>query len=90
MMQDFDQLKCVWLHLFNVATSLFVGNILEFKMDLAQNWEGDLKHIVCSFMICWVGLSIGWQGDGKPFWRLVVSEATGCDNADYFEEVYEV
>ncbi|KAH6822408.1 Haloacid dehalogenase-like hydrolase superfamily protein [Perilla frutescens var. hirtella] len=30
-----------------------------------------------------------YQGDGKPFWKLVVSEATGCDNADYFEEVYE-
>lgn len=29
-----------------------------------------------------------YQGDGKPFWKLVVSEATGCDNADYFEEVY--
>lgn len=31
-----------------------------------------------------------WQGDGKPFWKLVVSEATGCSNDDYFEEVYEV
>ncbi|XP_057810857.1 uncharacterized protein LOC131025217 isoform X2 [Salvia miltiorrhiza] len=30
-----------------------------------------------------------YQGDGKPFWRHVVSEATGCDNVDYFEEVYE-
>ncbi|KAL6505601.1 hypothetical protein OROHE_022980 [Orobanche hederae] len=30
-----------------------------------------------------------YQGDGKPFWKLVVSEATGCDNVNYFEEVYE-
>lgn len=30
-----------------------------------------------------------YQGDGKPFWKLVVSEATGCNNDDYFEEVYE-
>ncbi|XP_073139487.1 uncharacterized protein [Henckelia pumila] len=30
-----------------------------------------------------------YQGDGRPFWKLVVSEATGCDNEDYFEEVYE-
>ncbi|KAK9063569.1 hypothetical protein SSX86_017439 [Deinandra increscens subsp. villosa] len=29
-----------------------------------------------------------YQGDGRPFWKLVVSEATGCDNNDYFEEVY--
>jgi hypothetical protein len=31
-----------------------------------------------------------WQGDGRPFWKLVVSEATGCADDDYFEEVYEV
>ncbi|KAI3730779.1 hypothetical protein L1987_61956 [Smallanthus sonchifolius] len=30
-----------------------------------------------------------YQGDGRPFWQLVVSEATGCANNDYFEEVYE-
>uniref|UniRef100_A0A7N1A7E8 Haloacid dehalogenase-like hydrolase domain-containing protein 3 n=1 Tax=Kalanchoe fedtschenkoi TaxID=63787 RepID=A0A7N1A7E8_KALFE len=30
-----------------------------------------------------------YEGDGRPFWRLVVSEATGCDLNDYFEEVYE-
>ncbi|KAM7484355.1 hypothetical protein LguiA_000364 [Lonicera macranthoides] len=30
-----------------------------------------------------------YQGDGRPFWKLVVSEATGCANDDYFEEVYE-
>ncbi|RZC60824.1 hypothetical protein C5167_022565 [Papaver somniferum] len=30
-----------------------------------------------------------YEGDGRPFWRLVVSEATGSDNNDYFEEVYE-
>ncbi|KAL3824134.1 hypothetical protein ACJIZ3_020163 [Penstemon smallii] len=30
-----------------------------------------------------------YQGDGKPFWKLIVSEATGSDNQNYFEEVYE-
>ncbi|KAG6651030.1 haloacid dehalogenase-like hydrolase domain-containing protein 3 isoform X2 [Carya illinoinensis] len=30
-----------------------------------------------------------YQGDGRPFWKLVVSEATGCAADDYFEEVYE-
>ncbi|MFS7898474.1 putative HAD superfamily protein [Helianthus anomalus] len=30
-----------------------------------------------------------YQGDGRPFWKLVVSEATGSANNDYFEEVYE-
>ncbi|CAN1357291.1 Haloacid dehalogenase-like hydrolase domain-containing protein 3 [Linum perenne] len=30
-----------------------------------------------------------YQGDGRPFWKLVVSEATGSANQDYFEEVYQ-
>ncbi|KAI3433051.1 uncharacterized protein J3R85_007240 [Psidium guajava] len=30
-----------------------------------------------------------YQGDGRPFWRLIVSEATGCADHDYFEEVYQ-
>ncbi|KAF4404301.1 hypothetical protein G4B88_014757 [Cannabis sativa] len=30
-----------------------------------------------------------YQGDGRPFWKLVVSQATGCSDIDYFEEVYE-
>ncbi|XP_022156303.1 haloacid dehalogenase-like hydrolase domain-containing protein 3 [Momordica charantia] len=30
-----------------------------------------------------------YQGDGRPFWKLVVSEATGCADDSYFEEVYQ-
>ncbi|XP_057530676.1 uncharacterized protein LOC130809066 isoform X1 [Amaranthus tricolor] len=30
-----------------------------------------------------------YQGDGRPFWKLVVSEATGCADDDYFDEVYK-
>ncbi|KAM3206587.1 hypothetical protein ACQJBY_061977 [Aegilops geniculata] len=29
------------------------------------------------------------QGDGRPFWRIVVAEATGCTNSNYFEKVYQ-
>ncbi|KAF6160013.1 hypothetical protein GIB67_033097 [Kingdonia uniflora] len=29
-----------------------------------------------------------YHGDGRIFWKLAVSEATGCANNDYFEEVY--
>lgn len=38
----------------------------------------------------WAPVMCFGQGDGKPFWKHVVSEATGCDNVDYFEEIYEV
>ncbi|XP_073014561.1 uncharacterized protein [Primulina eburnea] len=44
-----------------------------FKRGFSAPWHEKLRY----------------QGDGKPFWKLVVSEATGCDNEDYFEEVYE-
>ncbi|KAL4197782.1 hypothetical protein AMTRI_Chr04g252850 [Amborella trichopoda] len=30
-----------------------------------------------------------YQGDGRPFWKHVVAEATGLTNNEYFEEVYE-
>lgn len=39
---------------------------------------------------CQRDVSLDLQGDGRPFWRLMVSEATGCADNDYFEEVYEV
>ncbi|KAL5981119.1 hypothetical protein ACLOJK_029039 [Asimina triloba] len=44
-----------------------------FKRAFAASWPEKLHY----------------QGDGRLFWRLIVSEATGCDNNDYFEEVYE-
>ncbi|KAJ0988324.1 hypothetical protein J5N97_006680 [Dioscorea zingiberensis] len=44
-----------------------------FRRAFAASWSEKLRY----------------QGDGRPFWRLVVSEATGCNNNGYFEEVYE-
>ncbi|KQJ95223.1 haloacid dehalogenase-like hydrolase domain-containing protein 3 isoform X2 [Brachypodium distachyon] len=33
--------------------------------------------------------TLRYQGDGRPFWKIVVAEATDCTNNDYFEEVYQ-
>lgn len=44
-----------------------------FKRAFSASWPERLRY----------------QGDGRPFWRLVVSEATGCARDDYFEEVYQ-
>lgn len=44
-----------------------------FKRAFAAPWPAKLRY----------------QGDGKPFWKAVVSQATGCTDDDYFEEIYE-
>ncbi|KAL5229926.1 hypothetical protein ABZP36_028702 [Zizania latifolia] len=33
--------------------------------------------------------TLRYQGDGRPFWRIVVAESTDCTSNDYFEEVYQ-
>lgn len=37
----------------------------------------------------WAESSIRYVDDGKPFWRFIVSESTGVDNEDMFEDIYE-
>ena len=37
----------------------------------------------------WAESSIRYVDDGRPFWRAIVAHATGSDNQDMFEEIYE-
>lgn len=43
-----------------------------FKKAFAEPWPERLRY----------------QGDGRPFWRQIVVQATGCASNDYFEELY--
>ncbi|XP_020583241.1 haloacid dehalogenase-like hydrolase domain-containing protein 3 isoform X2 [Phalaenopsis equestris] len=43
-----------------------------FKRAFAAHWPEKLRY----------------QGDGRAFWKFVVSEATGCSDNDFFEEHY--
>lgn len=43
-----------------------------FKKAFAEPWPELLRY----------------QGDGRPFWRHIVVQATGCASNDYFEELY--
>ncbi|GLJ49625.1 hypothetical protein SUGI_1052820 [Cryptomeria japonica] len=44
-----------------------------FKKAFAEPWPERLRY----------------QGDGRPFWRHIVAQATGCASNDYFEELYK-
>ncbi|CAH9123920.1 unnamed protein product [Cuscuta epithymum] len=44
-----------------------------FKRAFSASWAEELRY----------------QGDGRPFWKFIVSEATGCNDNAYFEEVYQ-
>lgn len=37
----------------------------------------------------WAHSTLRYVGDGRPFWRHIVSYATDCNNEELFEEVYE-
>lgn len=43
-----------------------------FKKAFAEPWPERLRY----------------QGDGRPFWKHIVVQATGCASNDYFEELY--
>jgi hypothetical protein len=35
----------------------------------------------------WRDSRLRYVGDGRPFWRYIVEQSTGCDNEAMFEEV---
>lgn len=37
----------------------------------------------------WGKSRLRYVGDGRPFWRYIVQESTGCSNDELFEEVYD-
>ncbi|CAA0811237.1 Haloacid dehalogenase-like hydrolase (HAD) superfamily protein [Striga hermonthica] len=72
---------CVVYRKFELALAM-----TSWKIRAEKLLEGGITP---SLGITCVAFFVFKQGDCRPFRKLVVSEATGCDNANYFEEVYE-
>lgn len=37
----------------------------------------------------WEHSHIRYVGDGRPFWKYIVAQSTGCNNSELFEEIYK-
>lgn len=67
-----------------------VREMSEFLFVFFVIFRFDFSSFFLKIYVLLKHLALYFQGDGRPFWKLVVSEATGCSDNDYFEEVYQV
>lgn len=58
----------------------------------AATEDGDGSAAVAScraYNTPWAESQLRYVGDGRPFWRFIVEQSTGCCSEELFEEVYE-
>eukprot|EP00882_Tetradesmus_deserticola_P006793 GHRQ01007152.1.p1 GENE.GHRQ01007152.1~~GHRQ01007152.1.p1 ORF type:complete len:293 (+),score=101.96 GHRQ01007152.1:173-1051(+) len=48
-----------------------------------------LRRFRSAYNMPWGRSQLRYVGDGRPFWRFIVEQSTGCCNEQLFEEVYE-
>jgi REG-2-like HAD superfamily hydrolase len=48
-----------------------------------------LERFRSAYNTPWGQSQLRYVGDGRPFWRFIVEESTGCANERMFEEVYQ-
>ena len=58
------------------------------KYGVALSEAEVLRRYRQAYSTPWAGSTIRYVGDGRPFWRFIVSRATGCDDPELFEEIY--
>lgn len=82
--------------LVDAAGTLFqpAQSVAEVYLDIGRKYGICLSEdeILWRYRIAyqkpWFHSRLRFAEDAKPFWRFIVSEATGCSDEMYFEEVY--
>lgn len=69
------------------AAEVYLRYGQKYGVNLSE--EEILMRFRIAYGTPWADSSLRYVEDGRPFWRFIVQESTGCDNKDLFEEIYQ-
>jgi FMN phosphatase YigB (HAD superfamily) len=69
------------------AAEVYLRIAKKYGCDLSA--DEVLRRYRRAYNTPWGGSTIRYVGDGRPFWRHIVTKSTGCCSEEMFEELYD-